>query len=115
MSASKLAEKALQYWPCRFAPSCPPRKRSHSLRARLRAGNPRVSPASSAVISPFLFIRARRERGVAFLNAWLAIRRVYAMKDLVKRMGARLVCLSVIGYTYCKSWCGDLGEASLSC
>lgn len=29
--------------------------------------------------------------------------------------GACLVCLSVIGYTYCKSWCDDFGEASLSC
>ena len=49
------------------------------------------------------------------MNAWLTIRRVYVMKDLAKRMGVRLVCLSVIGYTYRKSWCGDLGEASLSC
>lgn len=115
MSASKPAEKALQYWPCRFAPSCPPKKRSHSLRARLRAGNPRVSPASSAAIAPFLFIRTRKGGGVAFLNVWLAIRRAYVMKDLAKRMGVRLVCLSVIEYTYRKSWCGDLGEASLSC
>ena len=50
------------------------------------------------------------------MNAWLAIWRVYVMKNLSKRIGGvRLVCLSVIGYTYRKSWCGDLGEASLSC
>ena len=50
------------------------------------------------------------------MNAWLAIRNVYVMKDLAKRMGGvRLVCLSVIGYTYRKSWCDDFGEASLSC
>ena len=49
------------------------------------------------------------------MNAWLAIRRVSVMKDLAKRMGVRLVRLSVIGYTYRKSWCSDLGEASLSC
>lgn len=49
------------------------------------------------------------------MNVWLAIRRAYVMKDLAKRMGVRLVCLSVLGYTYCKSWCGDLEEASLSC
>lgn len=29
--------------------------------------------------------------------------------------GACLVCLSVMGYTYRKSWCDDFGEASLSC
>ena len=49
------------------------------------------------------------------MNAWLAIRRVYVKKDFAKRRGVRLVCLSVLGYTYRKSWCGDLGEVPLSC
>lgn len=92
MSASKPAEKALKplfaaVLAVRFAPSCPPRKRSRGPRARLRLGNPRVSPASSAVIAPFFFIRTRKGRGFAFLNAWLAIWNVYVMKDLAKRMG----------------------------
>lgn len=92
MSASKPAEKALKpLFAAVLAVSlCPLVLAEEAQPWSSRApsiGNPRVSPASNAVIAPFFFIRTRKGRGFAFLNAWLAIRNVYAMKDLAKRMG----------------------------